>query len=280
MAKQKSRTLPLYYINELAKQLKAHLIMTKYDDLVVVDINSSIVDAIRKMEPNEQGGSKFDQLPVEEKGSIVGVIRYNSIKNISRDASLKVNMYLDKSVAIVAYTEPLGDMIGKLVADSCVLVSNGREINGLIHWSDLNKQAVRLYFYIWLTSVEMGLLEKLKQKYGPSEDWMNLLDSKSKIRVLENLSLALSANLDIYPLEYCDFSDLINIVTKDKYNDIRHSLGFNSKSSWKKASGKLVCLRNKIMHPVRTLVNEGSNIKNLHECNESLKSIVKNISSV
>lgn len=276
----KSRTLSLNNISALAQTLTVRLIMTHRDDLVIVNTKTSVGDAKRKMEPNAQGGSKFDQLPVENNGVILGVVRYSHIKSKPEDIRLNEDGYIDYSVAKVKDTTPIGDLMVKLLTDCCVLVDSGSVINGLVHISDLNKQAVRLYYYLWLASVEMGLLEKLKRKYGANQDWIDLLDSQSKINVLENLALAQRDNLDIHPLEYCDFSDLVNIVTKDKHINIWSEMGFKGKKDWKRESGKLVTLRHKIMHPVRTLISECSYVKNLHECEDSLQRIVKGMNSV
>ena len=271
MSRERSRLLPFEELRGLAEQLTVKLVMTPRIRFKTVAPKATVGEARNIMEKE-----RFDQLPVEDKGKITGLVRCASISSASLDEY--VDGYVNKPKHI-SETEPLSELILSLESEHCVLVDNEGVVTGLIHRSDLNKQAIRIYFYLWLAAAEMGLSEMIKDEYGPDETWIDKLSTQSKVTVLGKHALAQREGRDIHPIEYLDFSDLINVVTKDKEKKIWDKLGFTEKE-WKEITGELVEFRHTVMHPIRTLVNEDSDIKLLKDCDDHLRKLIEALHKV
>lgn len=270
----RSRLLPIEEHRKLAERLKVKLIMTPRDHFIVVCPDDKVCIAKERMELNH-----FDQLPVVEKsGQVIGLVRNDDIINIPPEKD--VGEYVNKSVQNINAMQNISELLSLLESERCVWVVNKKGIVGLIHRSDLNREAVRTYFYLWLVASEMGLAEKVKGEYESDEKWIDFLSNQSQVQVLGNCALAKRGGMDMPPIGYADLSDLINVVTKDKDKEIWSKLGFTKKKNWTETTGKLVELRHKIMHPVRTLVSRDSDVKNLKRCDSCLRELVEALHKV
>ena len=65
-------------------------------------------------------------------------------------------------------------------------------------------------------------------------------------------------------VEYLYLPDLINITTSARFK-LYEKLGYNSKTSFKEnlPLGSLVPLRDKVAHPARSIVTDGSSVQDL-----------------
>ncbi|MCK4391782.1 hypothetical protein KAX17_02650, partial [Candidatus Bipolaricaulota bacterium] len=75
----------------------------------------------------------------------------------------------------------------------------------------------------------------------------------------------------IPPIEYLDFSNLVEITVKDE--SLYRELGFNSRCEVRSELGGLVDLRHDIMHPVRTLVSDAESMDKLASREKRLRAV-------
>lgn len=180
---------------------------------------------------------------------------------------------------------PIKETIPKFCVNHCWLVQENddtcSEVIGLVHFSDLNKHAARLYFYLWLAGIEMGLAQLISKTLGQKKDWLfDYLGKNDKklSMILRQMEIDERKDAAQNPTGYMDLSDLIKIVGKS--DKLHKQLGFISGNKWKEATSGLINLRNCIMHPVRTLVITINELESLKKRHEKMLRLAKCIHSV
>jgi len=267
MKKNRLRLLPLDKLQKLAKQLAVELVMTPCDEFVTAAPEDPVQVVVERMECHH-----FDQLPVEHGKRIIGLVRKEHLGSIS-NAGL-VRDYVEQPSRINS-TNPLSDLFPLLADEPCLFIRDNKGIVGLVHRSDLNKQVVRTYFYLWLAATEMGLGRLFKSEYSSDDDWAKFLSKCKREEACKDMENLSKTRMDVSLVEYVCFSDLMNVVRKDDDRKLWGKLGYVSKKEWSSNTGKLVGLRNKVMHPTRTLlVSSESEINNLIDCNDNLNRLV------
>src|SRR5262249_18259487 len=148
----------------LAEGMTVGLVMTKRADLVCVDRRGSVSEAQTRM---QKGG--YDQLPITDNGHVVGLVRKRDLVT-SDGATPLASLCLTIDSLSLSVRETIHAVIRRLQDDEAVLViDDEKECTGLVHYSDLNRQAARLFLYLWLSGLEMGLAE-LVLRWGPKFD--------------------------------------------------------------------------------------------------------------
>ena len=244
------------HLAKLADEIKLGMIITPSDRLKTVELESPVSEAISKM------GTYYDQLPVMSKNKLAGMIFRNdipvdvsgvqSIKSLCKSSSMLESVHAGQSIKHAI--EHLCDNEVCIVFDT----STG-EFCGLLHYADLNKQAVRIFCYLWTSALEMSLAELLSV-YSRNEDWVDALSEHRQIQVLGRSEFRRRQQIELSPIEGLELSDLINIWSKR--TDLSDIFGI-TKSQFQQKANHLVDLRHASMHPIRTLVKNHSEVKAL-----------------
>ena len=248
---------------DLASEISARLIMTPIDQLVSTTLDAPVAVALKKM------GRTFDQLPVVVDGKLLGLL-FRS--RISHDASstTPISSFLTKTSEIcsIRACEGLIDVIAQLKShEACVVFdqTTGR-FCGLIHFSDLNRQAARVFCYLWTSALEMAMAELLANIYPCHNSWIDALSQHRQVQVLGRYEFGRRQNIELSPVEGLELSDFINIWPRRK--ELLDVFGM-SKSQFRARANHLVELRNGSMHPVRSLVSKHVDVpalcKRLHD---------------
>lgn len=269
----RNRLLSIEAHEKLASGFTAVLVMTPWIDVVKVDTPASVVKIRNLMEKGH-----FDQIGVENHGR-VGLIRNTSIEVCDEHSNIDDKIeWITESVSIPSDAR-LIDALKSLTCVPSKLVVGEDGIMGLLHRSDFNKQAVRTYFYLWLSALEMGMAEFILREFPDHNDWIPLLREAGKERMAGHLDLAKKMDAELSAIEYVELSDLADVVKNSNLlgKELWKALKYESKSKWDKAIGRVIDLRNKIMHPVRTLVFDTKSAKQLVERDFIVKSIVKDL---
>jgi hypothetical protein len=124
----------------------------------------------------------------------------------------------------------------------------------IITLPDINKRPVRTLCYQLLMQLETRLAEMIQEKY----------DSEELFGELNHRTLGLWKQDEIndnkvHIAEHMGISDIKKIVRKD--GDMVDELGFESKNKFKDQLSGVVTLRNKIMHPTRTLAHDREHLE-------------------
>jgi len=133
-------------------------------------------------------------------------------------------------------------------------VKHGREIDGIVHYSDLKKPAIRILFYILISNLEL----KFREYYKNKEKFIRQKLSGKRLQEIENkINKDKRKNQNLSFLDYLNFSDFLNLIAND--NDALGSMKL-SKEKFKKFFS-LNNLRNWIAHPTKEEPISSKNIK-------------------
>lgn len=166
MSASRSRILAYHRLLQLARQLNVALVMTV--DPLKVDEGQTVAEVRALLEANA-----FDQAPVTRAGRDVGLLRCEHLTGTDPEALVGSLPY--EALSLANSVEPSTPMLRLLIKlaerPSCVVLDEIDQVIGLVHFSDLNRQAVRTFLYLWHTAVEMALAALIDQRY-PDASWM------------------------------------------------------------------------------------------------------------
>lgn len=252
----------------LAEQISTKTIMTPVDQLVTVEPTSNVAEALEKM------GETFDQLPVVKQSRVFGMVFRQDLQASDGDACID-NLYRPiSSLDSVRSNESVWDSINHLCGHhACVVfdVSTG-DFCGLLHYADLNRQAVRVFCYLWTSALEMSMAELLVAVEPDHMKWVESLDQHRQVQILGRHAYGQRQNIELSPVEGLELSDLLNIWRKQSR---LLSLVELSQPEFKKRTNHLVELRHAAMHPVRSLVTQQSDVATLKNRLEDLRFLVR-----
>ncbi len=232
---------------KLAEHVVAGMIMTPVEQLVVVSTTNSISHALEKM------GGTFDQLPVLHQGTLAGMLFRDRLPD-SGDGQIDEYLSPLSTLDSILSNESMWEAIASLARAPCCIVFDVHSggFAGLLHYADLNRQAVRVFCYLWTSALEMSLAELLVRNQPDDMSWIESLAPPRQVQVLGRLEYGKRQNIELSPVEGLELSDLLNIWPKQQK---LLELFAMSKSEFKKRTNHLVELRNAAMHPVRSLLN-------------------------
>ena len=268
MSNTRPRLVTLNQFADLARQLRAELIMTA--DFVAIDERASAGRALKMLDSNH-----FDQLPVQRNGVVVGLVRLSQVQHAapgSSIAELSEQLSHENSVEL---TTTFPSLFRKLeTVESCLVTDDEEAVVGLIHYSDLNRQAVRYYLYLLLSAVEQGIAEIIQSSY-PDDSWVRGLPDKGQAKLKSEYESAKARNVELSYLDLAYFRHLAQAVIADGKLG-RH---LNLTESEKDLLGTLNELRNLTMHPVKLLVKSRADIQSLRTRSQFLRALLRRLTA-
>lgn len=121
---------------------------------------------------------------------------------------------------------------------------------GIVTVADLNKRRVKEMLYPAVATFEHTLADLVIDHYPDS----NVPQDDVKDETIERWNRAKDRDMETHIVEHMSLSDIVTVVRNAAA--LRTTCGFDSKTQWDKATGGIVDLRNKVMHPRRTLIPE------------------------
>jgi predicted transcriptional regulator len=266
----RKRTLKLQVLDRLAREMHAELIMTGRDQLTCISTGDTLKAAKSKM------GENYSQLPVLEKGQVVGLLCKTHLQGTSDKQEVSTLRPQWSCYCRLAAQTALGEIPTHLCKEQALLVFDEKEgcCLGLVHFSDLNKQGFRIFLYLWLSALEMGLAELLHDL-----EHRKLVFSLGKAwdKISKRLESDRKHDIDLQPIEMLDLSNLINVLRKTPCMVERLHM---SKKKYEEKTGHIVELRKPVMHPVRPVLRYHAQTNKLARWLEDLRCLVKAIHDV
>ncbi len=176
----------------------------------------------------------FDQIPVRDGKHIIGVLERGrgapcgSVRDRMRP--------LDDSI-LVSSEEPLNRFLAALRGAPYRLVVGGSEINGIVTRSDVGKLPVRLVAFTLVTHLEVVMADAVREKYGDSPDWLQLLRPDQRKTVEDRGEKRRRENLHIPLLELTGLGHKITTVGK-----------LYGLTGWESRREEVIGLRNSLDH--------------------------------
>ncbi len=136
---------------------------------------------------------EFDQIPIAEADSIIGILERESGERRRIDASV-----------LVSADEPLAHFLPTVKDQKYRLVVDGTQITGIVTWSDLLKLPVLLLGYSLIAQLERLLARAICARYRESDDWIRRLTSKQQKALTQKAQRAKQDNLSLPLIEFVD----------------------------------------------------------------------------
>ena len=237
----------------------------------VIDVDAAVVGVSRlrwtSVEPETEEEEvrhlmkdrSFDVVPVEDRENEVRryyqTITWGDYSNIEARSI----GYDD----VIAQHTPLDTVIERFAhADRYhFFLTHENRVTGLVSIVNLNCREARMYVFGLLCELEIRLAHlihhRLTQGGLSVNDVLSEMGEKTGGRYLKDKQEGVEREVT----EYLHLHELKKLVHKIGLHQI---LQYDSKSQFKKSFGRLIDLRNKVMHPVKTLVNEPERAQKLH----------------
>lgn len=134
---------------------------------------------------------------------------------------------------------------------------------GFITLSDLNRHPLRSAIYPLFAELEAEVALLVSTQFTDPWGWLGRLDRDKQARIIGYWELSKRDGIDVGPLSATTLSELTRIV--GGLEPLRSKLGFASRNKWDEFFGRLIDLRNSIMHPVRPFLASAEEVCAMHE---------------
>ena len=218
----------------------------------------------------------YDIMPVKENGKFVGYVERDILVKLKQIEPAIQQINLD---IVVSAGTCVHEMIDLFQKSRFFFVNRANDLVGLVTYADLDKIPVRVWLFILICKFEFLLLQLIKNFYEGSL-WLNKLTAKRRKKITDLFDEKRKHDIDI-SLENClNLGDMIELLESDR--KLRSFIGYTSRNSCKRECSGLDVLRNNVMHPSTSLVNNYDGVvlskrKNrLQQATKRIESALKN----
>ncbi len=229
-------------LETMTKEITVEHIMTWSSSLLTFDYFGDIQKIKEIMK-----SKNYDIVPVSKEEKIIGYVLRADVKKGIKICSILNDIGSEERVN---HDIPILRLVELLMDREFFFVYNNDELGGFVHFSDLNKQAVRVLFYLLLSEFESKLHSWIKKQY-PDGSWKTILSGDSCKKIEELYEQLKKKNSEISLDECLYFADMLKIAKKTHRKFEKYSA--------------LNDFRNEIMHPTRPVVYNYSRVKKLNE---------------
>jgi hypothetical protein len=184
---------------------------------------------------------RFDQAPVVAQDRVVGWVLTSQL---SEHHAVKTVMIPLDSSAIVSAESSIASVLHLLGRDNFVFTADKDGLAGFIVPSDLDRHAVRSYFYLLIAGIEM-LLSEIIKSVTPEQVLVDAMDLSTQKRYNQ----AHKADVEAYPAEYLYIGQLVDQFLSTPYG--KDPLLWDESLSQRLSAVRK--FRNSVMHPTRSI---------------------------
>jgi len=259
------------FLRDIASILKVNLIMTAVDEkFVLFHQHDDCRTALQKM------GERIDYAPILEDGRLLGYVRREKLASFPERLCRDVMENLDASDCVSPDTT-IEQVLDLLSFRPFLLVIKEENLLGIITRADLNKRAACILFYAALSELESHLVDLIKSRFLKSEYLKDILSEDRAKEILYHYWMAKMGNAEISVEAHLSLSDVVNIIQKSNRN-LFEALGYLSKSQSEELSS-FVELRNRVMHPERTLLSDENSVSDIRKKYQRILELVEKFES-
>ena len=134
---------------------------------------------------------------------------------------------------------------------------------GIVSTADLNRPIFRAHIYRMLVILETSLGQLIMDEFG--DDWgaIRLLSDSTQARIKDFYDEERAEGVDLSPITNATLSDLFHIATES--NNVWRLMDFDDPNDLRPVAHRVNGLRNTIMHPVRPLIVNENELKEVFE---------------
>lgn len=246
------------FLKDIADILKVNLIMTAVDDkFVLFHPHDDCRTALQKM------GERIDYAPILEDDQPIGYVKREKLASFPEKLCKDLMDNLDSGDCVSSDTT-IENVLDLLSDKSFLLVTEEKRLLGIITRADLNKRAVCILLYAALCELESRLVDLVKSNFPKNEYLKGILSEDRTKEILYQYWIAKMSNTEVSIEEHLCMGDVVNIIQKSKNRKILEALGYQSRRQSEELSS-FVDLRNRVMHPERTLLRDENPVSNIRQ---------------
>jgi hypothetical protein len=153
-------------------------------------------------------------------------------------------------------------VLGALAEEPAAIVeSHDGSTPGFVTLSDLNRHHFRAAIYPLLAELEAGLASLVEARFKDPWEWLDRLDRNRQALIVGHWEIAKRSSIDVGPIAAATLTELVDVCGSDP--QLRNSLGLEKVSRSTDPLGGICELRHSIMHPVRPLLHDAEDAKQL-----------------
>jgi hypothetical protein len=219
----------------------------------------------------------FDQAPVTRHDQVIGYVLRRRLDDPDARAVGDVTVSLGPPNLVSAESR-VADLLDWIADPGFLFVLDGRDLMGFVTVTDFNKQPCRAYLYLLLATFEIRIADYLRQRHALNQQEVFVILGRAGIRPRELYQADVANDIDADPMSYLGFPQLLAVVGHDAEGLDR--LGSTSRDAWELESKTLAKLRNSVMHPTRSLLNEKAGLLSLREHRDRLVVLTERLQPV
>jgi hypothetical protein len=193
----------------------------------------------------------FDIAPVLDDDRLLGWVTTAELARARLGDAVEGFLVPLSQCPLISADASVGAVVEALGGYPFVFVLDGREFSGFITPADLDRPASRVFFYVRVADVECRLFDLIARLFGTGAEALAPLQPARIAQILGHWKRQQAANLDLAPLTYAGFPDLVDIVAG---SDLLLEALHTDAAEWRRETANLVDLRNRVMHAVKPLV--------------------------
>ena len=227
-------------------------------------------DVLKALRAND-----FDQAPVlDEQGAAIGVLETVAAESLrAADRPLELDdPAIDRGVLPTECS--VGALLTALSRSRGVLV-RGDGYEAMVTVSDLNRHRFRAVLYGAFAELESLLARLIDVAYEDAWEWLQTLREDVQARLAGYWTVAQRRGVDIGPQAAATLTELLAVV--GTANDLRRQLGFATRAAFDRQTSGMPEYRNRIMHPVRPLVLDRSEVSQLAVSLARVEALVRSV---
>lgn len=224
-------------------------------------INQSIVQKARD--------ARVRALPiVDDSNACLGAISVNKLAELAETNTPLAPNHATIACNILPHLVPVSSLLRQLADEGVILHSADPDAAdyqadwfGIVSTADLNRPIFRAHIYQMLVILETSLGQLIMDEFG--DDWgaIRLLSEGTQKRIREFYEEERAEGIDLSPVTNATLSDLFHIAVES--NNVWRLMEFNNPNELRPISHRINDLRNTIMHPVRPLIVNERELKDL-----------------
>ncbi len=216
----------------------------------------------------------FDRAPVLDGRRLLGLVEMSALGG--RDGTIADLIRPVQPEQMVSADAPVSSALEWLIDAPFLFVLAGRRVTGFFVQGDLNKQPARLYFYLLVAALEMGLASELRRWRRTDDEALLLaMPLALRTRVLAARAEGIATDTEVDLVDHLTFSEILRVI--GGIDEIRVRLGSPTRRQWKVTTGPLVDLRNAVMHPTRDLLDADHPLPYLVRMEATLRTLLERL---
>jgi hypothetical protein len=249
--------------DSISKAITARHVMTPIESAVSVRAAARAGDVLRVLAPH-----RFDQAPVTNKDQVVGFVTRESAEQAPPQSKIRITRLA--SPYLVSADAPVGTLLRRLATSPMVFAVEPTGLAGFVTPSDLNKQPIRVHFYMLLADLEMTMASLARSQLPDPASALDSLTPGRREKAISQWRDARRRNIDADVLTAFQFSDLLTTIRKA---GLHSRFGVPTQTQWHKATRGLTSFRDQVMHPTSEFLGTRT-IEELITIEASLRSML------